>query len=495
MGTAPQHPVRRIDDWASLRASRLVEPLVAEIVGFSAEGGVYRSPFGEWVPDDTGLRLSLRLKPPAERGDDFPSADMLARFFLNLADPRRPEYRSQFAEILAGVSVEGDQWVHLDWKRPHVRPESLLQLPLTTSRGADAEVGTEIVVAPQFRRTESEPGTVAYAALPKTGGPKLWVRTIAEQTFSDDDAAVAALLHGEVDVLDRIPPWQVDRLRAAQGVRVDSYALPTVHVLIPNPTKKLVSSREFRRALCFAIQRERIVNEVLLGGAKLPGFDVLSGPFPAGVSFSDPLRYAYNNRLAPRPFEPRLGAVLATVAWSKVLDPTGKGNAELVQLPKLTIAHPNDPLARVACETIKLQLERAGMQIDLVEFSSDELLAGKLECDLRYAELAVWEPLADARELLGPRGLAGDVGSPYLYAALRHLDEATNWKDVRAKLSELHDIAHHDLPLIPLWQTMNYFAYRADVRGIGTSPVTLYQDVDRWRIEAAGGSAGTASIR
>jgi ABC-type transport system substrate-binding protein len=65
---------------------------------------------------------------------------------------------------------------------------------------------------------------------------------------------------------------------------------------------------------------------------------------------------------------------------------------------------------------------------------------------------------------------------------LRELDEATNWKDVRAKLAEIHDVAHHDLPLVPLWQTVNFFAYRTAVHGIGESPISLYQNVDRWRV-------------
>jgi ABC-type transport system substrate-binding protein len=220
----------------------------------------------------------------------------------------------------------------------------------------------------------------------------------------------------------------------------------------------------------------------MLGGAKIPGFTVLSGPFPAGLSFSDPLRYAYNNQLEPRPFEPRLAAVLASVGWSRVLDPQGRGNIELSPIPKLVLAHPADPLVRVACETIQLQLAKAGIPIKLQEFTADDLLAEKVEYDLRYAEVAVWEPVADARALLGPGGLAGDAASPYLTAALRELDEATNWKDVRAKLSEIHDIAHHDLPLIPLWQSVNFFAYRTAVRGIGDSPIALYQDIDHWQI-------------
>jgi ABC-type transport system substrate-binding protein len=193
----------------------------------------------------------------------------------------------------------------------------------------------------------------------------------------------------------------------------------------------------------------------------------------------------------PRPFEPRLAAVLAAVAWSAVLDPQGKKNIELTELPKLTLAHPSDSIARTACETIKLQLARAGITVELLEFTADDLLADAVDYDLRYAELAVWEPVVDARALVGPGGLAGDLGSSYLQAALRELDDAANWKDVRAKLTEIHDIAYHDLPLVPLWQTVNHFAYRTAVQGIGQSPVSLYQNVDQWRI-AAGASTDTA---
>ena len=80
--------------------------------------------------------------------------------------------------------------------------------------------------------------------------------------------------------------------------------------------------------------------------------------------------------------------------------------------------------------------------------------------------------------------------SPYLDAALRNLDAATNWKDVRPRLAELHEIASHELPVIPLWQTVNYFAYRA-VRGIGESPVRLYRNIEQWAT-AAGANVATA---
>jgi ABC-type transport system substrate-binding protein len=151
-------------------------------------------------------------------------------------------------------------------------------------------------------------------------------------------------------------------------------------------------------------------------------------------------------------------------------------------MPELVLAHPADPVARLACEAIRLQLEKAQIPVRLQEYSADELAQGKVDCDLRYAELGVWEPVVDARTILGPGGLAGDSEGPYLAAALRQLDDAANWQDVRSRLAEIHDIAHHDLPVIPLWQTVNYFAYRDEVHGIGDSPVSLYQNVDHWTV-------------
>ena len=188
---------------------------------------------------------------------------------------------------------------------------------------------------------------------------------------------------------------------------------------------------------------------------------------------------------------------MATVAWASVHNPEPdekKEDAELPTMPELVLAHPNDPIARVACQSIQTQLVREGIPIRLQEFSADQLLAGQVDCDLRYAELAVWEPVVDARRIMGPGALAGEIRSPFLDAALRRLDEATNWNDVRARLAELHEIAHHELPVIPLWQTANFFAHRASLRGVGDSPVSLYQNIDQWST-ADGGDVASAVPR
>ncbi len=479
---SPRNPKRRIDDWATLRASRLTERLLAQEYGVGTEGGIYRSPFGEFDLDESGRDLSLKLRTTT----NVLATDALSRYLLTMAAPGAPFYRADFASLLGSVSITPDNAVTLHFRHVHVRPESMLQIP---PPGADNQTGAYSIAA-------HSPDQVVFAVR-KAGSRTTGPQAIVEQTMSSDEAAFNALQDGEVDVLDRVPPWQIARLQQLQGIHVASYKLPTVHALIPNLKRPLLAKREFRRALCFGIDRKWIVDKILLGGNSMQGFQAISGPFPAGASLNDPIRYGYNDQITVRPFEPRLATILATVAWAKVQNPTGKdkSKATSTDLPELILAYPNDPVARVACQVIQAQLVRENIPVKLREFSAEELASGKVEFDLRYAEITVGEPVTDARTLVGSTGVAGDIQSPYLDAALRDLDAASNWKDVRARLAKLHEIASHELPIIPLWQTINYFAYRGSVHGIEESPIALYQNIEQWTLAPSANVASNDSVQ
>src|SRR5690606_21181313 len=120
-----------------------------------------------------------------------------------------------------------------------------------------------------------------------------------------------------------------------------------------------------------------------------------------------------------------------------------------------------------------------GIPIKLAEFKG-VAPPSDLKFDLLYAELAVWEPVYEARRLLGSGGVAGRT-SAMMAAALDQRDRAGNWNEAREKLREIHRIAHYDLPLIPLWQTVNHLAHRKSLSGVGAKPVTLYQNLPKWR--------------
>ncbi|MEX2169307.1 MAG: ABC transporter substrate-binding protein [Pirellulales bacterium] len=478
--SAPSDLTPRLDSWSSLRSSRLTQRSLTELVDYGSEGGIYVSPLGTLAQDTAGTTVTLQIDPQSlEAGAVAAVAASVSRMLLSMPDADGHELVGR----LAAVRLEFPDKIHADFVARHVRPEALLQLPLP---GEIVGRLSSVVYQPSSR----EANAVRFE---KVGDGTAGVRCIEEVTFSDDDAAIAALLRGEIDVLERIPPWQLSKLRERSDVQVGTYRLPTVHVLLPNPQSKLANQREFRRALVYGIDRERILKDVLLGGESIPGFQTLSGPFPAGVSQSDPARYAYNSQIQLHPYDPRLASLLATVAWNTVQkSEQPKDGEEKVEeppdaapMPTLRLAHSSDPVARTACQSIKLQLGAIGIPIELVEVTTD----GDQDYDLRYAEISIWEPLVDAARVLGINGIAG-VSTDYMIGALGKLDSATTWNQVQAALYGIHELAHNDLPVIPLWQTVNYFAYRRDLQGIAESPVVLYQDVGKWQRVI-----GTAQVR
>lgn len=510
VGVLQLQPLAPADDsleWTALRQQGLVDPQLVEMVAFGAEGGEYASRWADIESDEVSLTTTLSTTETGRRQGITPAA--IARRLVEMANPASPVYADVYAALAKSVEADGGD-VQLAWRRPHIRPAALLQTPIRTM-GPPTEAGLWFTVD----ETRSSDESISYQRSPGPEGAP-GPRFVIEQTFTNDDAAVDALVTGQIDVLDRVPPWQLDRLSKAEGVRVARYRLPTVHVLVPNYKNPLLEIREFRRALCYAIDRAGIVDDLLLAGKPQIGFRPLSGPFLAGENATDPAGYAYRPQLEPRPYEPRLAAVLAAVARTnlakreqaaaKAAAEEGETAAAESQAPESTsaeqggdeddaeaedepppalrLAHSADPVARLACQTIETQLEQVGIPVDLVELTADELRAESDAdapvWDLMYLELAVWEPIVDARRLLGPRGMAGR-SSAYMNLALDRVEQAENWSQVIRRAKELHGIAHYDLPVVPLWQTVNYFARRTWLKNVGDQPVTLYQNLFQWQ--------------
>ena len=119
--------------------------------------------------------------------------------------------------------------------------------------------------------------------------------------------------------------------------------------------------------------------------------------------------------------------------------------------------------------------------VQLVELPPGVARPNDDSCDLIYTVVALWEPVTDARRVLGPDGLAGSTDQ-LVGLHLRLLDRAKSWREVRERLHGLHFTVHNELPVIPLWQLVDSYAFRRDLGGMGSRIVSIYQNVDRWRL-------------
>ncbi|GAG28569.1 unnamed protein product, partial [marine sediment metagenome] len=218
----------------------------------------------------------------------------------------------------------------------------------------------------------------------------------------------------------------------------------------------------------------------LLGGARQDGCQVVSGPFSPGISHDDPLGYAYDSWIEPRAYEPRLAVALAKIAFQELAAAQQKKGIELTAIPQLTLGHPPHEIARLACSEIRRQLGLVGIPIVLRELPPGASSRAGGDLDLVYAELAVWEPVVDSRRLLGEDGISGGASS-YMSLALRQLEHATDWAQVGDKLRQIHRLAHQEISVVPLWQLTDHFAYHNSLKGVGSGPVSLYQNVENWQ--------------
>jgi ABC-type transport system substrate-binding protein len=483
---------RSMDDWASRRISRLLTRQLVELNGFSAEGGIYRSPLGSLARDDSGVRWSIQLRPEIVTDNGLPLYGYdIARQLLALPLRNSPTMYDAWRDVFRSVSVKQVYGVQIELSRPLVRPERLLeaaeanQIPWPNAPSDKSPVATPSFLRPYQLGSIGEE-TRFDANRQYFGYGSSQPQEVIERHFADTDEATKALRRGEVDVLDRVCPWDVGVLKNSETIAVERYLLPTVHVLMPNPQRPPAANRTLRRAILYGINRQAILEQALLAGRAQDGTRVVSGPFAANSSVNDVVGYGNDNAIQPANYEPRLAIALYSVAL-KELNPEAKASdskkKEAAPVKKLegplVIAHLAEPVARLACTGIVEHLKRVGIEAVTQEFDGSKGGPGD-DYDFLYAELAAWEPVADARRLFGEQGLTGGC-SAYMSLALAKLDQAVTWKDIRRRMAEVHRIAANELVVIPLWQTVNFYAYRRGTADVGKLNVTLYQQVEQWK--------------
>ena len=111
------------------------------------------------------------------------------------------------------------------------------------------------------------------------------------------------------------------------------------------------------------------------------------------------------------------------------------------------------------CQAISQYLKVIGVECELRELPAGLSVDATGEMDLVYVQVAMWEPMTRRPPPAGPPGVA-EVGNEYVGMALRRLDAAKNWREARTRLHELHRIVDEQVAMIPLWQTVNFLAYR-----------------------------------
>ncbi len=319
----------------------------------------------EWGPvDDLTWEFKLRKGVKYHDGSAFDADDIVCSFERA---PNVPNSPSSFGTYTKGKSVvKIDEFtVHIKTEAPYpLMANDVSTIPIVSSEGGctgtteEFNKGTASIGTGPFKFVSYAPGdSIVVARNDDYWGAKAAWTTVTFKPIKSGPARVAALLAGDVDMIEGVPTTDIttlaanDDLALSQGVsnrviylhldhdRADSpFVKANGGGAIDNPLRKL----EVRQAISMAINRDAIVDRVMEGVAIKAGQLLPEGFF--GVS----------GELSPVAYDPDGAKELLAKAGV----PDGF---------ELTIHGPNDRYindARIA-EAIGQMLSRVGIKTEV----------------------------------------------------------------------------------------------------------------------------------
>ncbi|MGH2535719.1 MAG: ABC transporter substrate-binding protein [Thermomicrobiales bacterium] len=95
-----------------------------------------------------------------------------------------------------------------------------------------------------------------------------YVDEVIFRVFPEENTAIQALLAGEIDIYEGIPPAQVEQVQQAEGVEVAIYDTLRFNWYAANLEQPMFQDLAVRQAMLYALDRELMAEEIYLGFAE-----------------------------------------------------------------------------------------------------------------------------------------------------------------------------------------------------------------------------------
>ena len=276
------------------------------------------------------------------------------------------------------------------------------------------------------------------------------IAEIIYKIIKEDAARIAALEAGQADLISNVPPHEVARLKSNPRLRLQPVQGLRPIFLVLSPAYKPLDNVKVRRAITHAIDRERLIKHVLEGNAY-----PLSGLIGPQVFGYEPAAKAF-------PYDPEKAKQLLTEA--------GFPNGFEIDYYSPTGRYPKD---REIAQVIVEQLSKVGIKANLKtpEWSifNTEYKNGKYPIYLTgRGSLTDADTLFQQYFRTGTTKRVLGYSNPKLDEIL-DVEQKTFDPQKREKLLwQAHKMILEDAPAVPLWNSMDIYAHRADL--VWTAP-------------------------
>jgi len=321
-----------------------------------------------WEVEDGGLTFRFFLKKDVRfhNGRRLVAGDVRYSFERLLAPASASErpwillplkgakaFNNGKAESVEGIQTEGDSAVVLRLELPYA--PFLVQLSMVGAsicpreaieRGGESDYGQGPVGSGPFRFVEWQHDNriVLERFDSYTAGPRPSLRRVVFEVVPNISVALEKYRAGELDLLDQLPPGQVELVKKRLGRELHIWPGLSVRYIGFNLTRApFKGNRKLRQAFNYALNKQAITR--VLG----EGVDLVShGAVPPGLE-------GYNGALSGYPWNPdKARQMLARAGY-----PEGRG------LGGITLLYNNDPVDRRICEFVQACLAELGVKLRL----------------------------------------------------------------------------------------------------------------------------------
>jgi len=294
--------------------------------------------------------------------------------------------------------------------------------------------------------------------------------------FENSEQALQAFQEGEIDGIGQVSEDILKMALAQPELNLHSVRSPSTTVVFLNtqhPDKSYLGEKNFRQALMMAIDRERMIGELLKGQGL-----IASGPILPG-------HWAAASNLEPLPFDVAAAeGLLANLGWEI---PAGilPGAPEYVRTDgekslSLQLAHLDEPLFSSIAQMLRSSWQNVGIDVELVPFPAPTILSDMLiprEFDAVLTEL-------DASQAADPDPYSfwhdsqAETGQNYSGFEDRNISiwleqaRVTANKERRQELYRDFQFRFRDqVPALMLYHPVFTYAISSDVQGASVGPI------------------------
>lgn len=251
--------------------------------------------------NDTNWEFKLKPGAKFHNGKPVTAQDVVASLNRAKSLPNAAASYAGALQTVSEIKALDVQTVILTTERPNGNiPQQLTQIAIIPKDVADTATrddfssGKAAIGAGPYKVVRYRPGDrLELSRFEEVVGPKPHWATVTYRFIADDAARLAALIGGDVDLIDYVPPADLARIQSDKRLAVHSRASDRVMYLIPDASrekspfvtdlegkpldKNPLKDLRVRKAISLAIDRDALVRSVMDGAAQAASQSLPSG--------------------------------------------------------------------------------------------------------------------------------------------------------------------------------------------------------------------------